>query len=115
VDAHVKRTVAAKPKLVQITTAYGKPAEGSAVVPRNQYVEIRQEKPKNKYQQDAPEYKTCKFVTEAIVADGSEKGELRKLCKSIHNFRYAQFSIMCSAAWGQARFGSEQKQLSRSR
>ncbi|HUZ97239.1 MAG TPA: ParB/RepB/Spo0J family partition protein, partial [Edaphobacter sp.] len=37
VDAHVKRTVAAKPKLVQITTAYGKPAEGSAVVPRNQY------------------------------------------------------------------------------
>ncbi|MFY9853176.1 MAG: ParB/RepB/Spo0J family partition protein [Terracidiphilus sp.] len=80
VDAHVKRTVAAKPKLVQITTAYGKPAEGSAVVPRNQYVEIRQEKPKNKYQQDAPEYKTCKFVTEAIVADGSEKGELRKVC-----------------------------------
>src|SRR6202451_3703510 len=80
VDAHVKRTVAAKPKLVQITTAYGKPAEGSPVVPRNQYVEIRQEKPKNKYQQDAPEYKTCQFVTEAIVADGSEKGELRKVC-----------------------------------
>jgi ParB family chromosome partitioning protein len=76
----VKRTVAAKPKLVQITTAYGKPAEGSAIVPRNQYVEIRQEKPKNKYQQDAPEYKTCKFVTEAIVADGNEKGELRKVC-----------------------------------
>ncbi len=80
VDAHVKRTVAAKPKLVQITTAYGKPAEGSPVVPRNQYVEIRQEKPKNKFQQDAPEYKTCKYVTEAIVADGSEKGELRKVC-----------------------------------
>ena len=80
VDAHVKQTVAAKPKLVQITTAYGKPAEGSAVVPRNQYVEIRQEKPKNKYQQDAPEYKTCKYTTEAIVADGSEKGELRKVC-----------------------------------
>ena len=80
VDAHVKRTVAAKPKLVQITTAYGKPAEGSAVVPRNQYVEIRQEKPKNKYQQDAPEYKTCKFTTEAIVADGTDKGEIRKVC-----------------------------------
>ena len=72
--------MAAKPKLVQITTAYGKPAEGSPVVPRNQYVEIRQEKPKNKYQQDAPEYKTCKFVTEAIVADGREKGEIRKVC-----------------------------------
>jgi ParB family chromosome partitioning protein len=83
VEAHVKRTVAAKPKLVQITTAYGKPAEGSAVVPRNQYVEIRQEKPKNKYQREAPEYKTCKFVTEAIVADGSEKGELRKVCANL--------------------------------
>jgi ParB family transcriptional regulator, chromosome partitioning protein len=80
VDAHVKQTVAAKPKLVQITTAYGKPAEGGAVVPRGQYVEIRQEKPKNKFQKDAPEYKTCKFVTEAIVADGTEKGELRKVC-----------------------------------
>ena len=80
VDAHVKRTVAAKPKLVQITTAYGKPAEGSIVVPRGQYVEIRQEKPKNKYQQEAPEYKTCKFVTQAIVADGADKGELRKVC-----------------------------------
>jgi ParB family chromosome partitioning protein len=79
-DAHVKKTVAAKPQLVQVTTAFGKPAEGSPVVPRNQYVEIRQEKPKNKYQQDAPEYKTCKFVTEAIVADGTDKGELRKVC-----------------------------------
>jgi ParB family chromosome partitioning protein len=80
VDEHVKQTVAAKPKLVQITTAYAKPAEGSAVVPRNQYVEIRQERPKNKYQQDAPEYKTCKYTTEAIVADGTDKGELRKVC-----------------------------------
>jgi hypothetical protein len=80
VDAHVKQTVAAKPKLVQISTAYSKPAEGSPIVPRNQYVEIRQEKPKNKYQQEAPEYKTCKYITEAIVADGSEKGEIRKVC-----------------------------------
>jgi len=79
-DAHVKRTVAAKPKLVQITTAYGKAADGSPVVPRNQYVEIRQEKPKNKYQQEAPEYKTCKYTTEAIVADGTDKGEIRKVC-----------------------------------
>ena len=102
VDAHVKRIVAAKPKLVQITTAYGKPAEGSAVVPRNQYVEIRQEKPKNKYQQDAPEYKTCKFVTEAIVADGSEKGELRKVCANpdcpVHHPKKQQRRVQADAA-----------------
>jgi len=101
VDAHVKRTVAAKPKLVQITTAYGKPAEGSAIVPRNQYVEIRQEKPKNKYQQDAPEYKTCKFVTEAIVADGTDKGELRKVCANpdcpVHHPKKQQRRVQADA------------------
>ncbi len=80
VDAHVKRAVAEKPKLVQITTAYGKPAEGSHVVPRGHYIEIRQEKPKNKYQQDAPEYKTCKYTAEAIVTEGTEKGETKRVC-----------------------------------
>jgi ParB family transcriptional regulator, chromosome partitioning protein len=102
VDAHVKQTVAAKPKLVQITTAYGKPAEDSTVIPRNKYVEIRQEKPKNKYQQDAPEYKTCKFVTEAIVADGSEKGELRKVCANpdcpVHHPKKQQRRVQTDAA-----------------
>lgn len=102
VDAHVKQTVAAKPKLVQISTAYGKPAEGSPVVPRNQYVEIRREKPKNKYQQDAPEYKTCKFVTEAIVADGSEKGELRKVCANpdcpVHHPKKQRRQVEANAA-----------------
>lgn len=102
VDAHVKRTVAAKPKLVQITTAYGKPAEGSAVVPRNQYVEIRQEKPKNKYQQEAPEYKTCKFTTEAIVADGTDKGEIRKVCANpdcpVHHPKKKQRRVQADAA-----------------
>ncbi len=44
-DAHVKQTVAAKPKLVQISTAYGQPKDGSAAIPRNKYVEIRQDKP----------------------------------------------------------------------
>ncbi|HEV2133937.1 MAG TPA: ParB/RepB/Spo0J family partition protein [Terracidiphilus sp.] len=102
VDAHVKRAIAAKPKLVQITTAYGKPAEGSTVIPRNQYVEIRSEKPKNKYQQDAPEYKTCKFVTEAIVADGTEKGELRKVCVNpdcpVHHPKKQQRRVVPDAA-----------------
>jgi ParB family transcriptional regulator, chromosome partitioning protein len=80
IDAHVKQTVAAKPKLVQISTAYGKPAEGSPVIPRNKYVEIRHEKPKSKNDRDWPEYKSCKFTTEAIVTEGTEKGEMRKVC-----------------------------------
>ena len=79
-EMHVKQTVAAKPKLVQISTAYGKPADGSAAIPRNKYIEIREDKPQKKEQRDWPEYKTCKSTTEAIVTDGSEKGELRKVC-----------------------------------
>ncbi len=80
VDAHVRQTIAAKPKLVQISTAYGPTMEGSAAVPRNKYVEIRRDKPTKKEQQNWPEYKTCKFTTEAIVTEGSEKGELRRVC-----------------------------------
>jgi ParB family chromosome partitioning protein len=102
-DQHVKQAVAAKPKLVQISTSYGKPAEDSPVVPRNQYVEIRQEKPKNKHQEQSPEYKTCKFVTEAIVSDGSEKGELRKVCANpecpVHRPKKQRHPVRADAAF----------------
>ena len=81
-DQHVKQTVAAKPKLVQISTAYGKPAEGSPVIPRNKYVEIRHDKPQRKEQRDWPEYKTCKYTTEAIVTEGTEKGETKRICSN---------------------------------
>jgi ParB family chromosome partitioning protein len=79
-EAHVRQSIAAKPRLVQISTAYGPAKEGSAAVPRNKYVEIRKDKPTNQKQHDWPEYKTCKFTTEAIVTEGSEKGELRRVC-----------------------------------
>jgi ParB family chromosome partitioning protein len=80
VEASVKQTIAAKPKLVQISTAYGPQKEGSAAVPRNKYVEIRTDKPTNPKQRDWPEYKTCKFTTEAIVTEGTEKGETKRVC-----------------------------------
>jgi ParB family chromosome partitioning protein len=80
VEAHVAKTIAAKPKLVQISTAYGQQQEGSATLPRNKYTAIRDEKPKSKEQAQRPEYKTCKFTTEAIVTEGSEKGEIHKVC-----------------------------------
>ena len=80
VDAHVAKTVVAKPNLVQISTAYGQQQEGSPVLPRNKYVAIRDDKPKSKEQAQRPEYKTCKHTTEAIIAEGSEKGEMHKVC-----------------------------------
>jgi ParB family chromosome partitioning protein len=80
VDAHVAKTIAAKPKLVQISTAYGQQQEGSATLPRNKYVEIRPEKPTTKQEATRPEFKSCRFTTEAIVSEGIDKGELRKVC-----------------------------------
>jgi ParB family chromosome partitioning protein len=79
-DAHVKAKVAAKPELVQISTAYKQQPEGEKAIPRNKYVEIREEKPDTPEKAKWPEFKTCKYTTEAIVSDGIDKGELRKVC-----------------------------------
>jgi ParB family chromosome partitioning protein len=65
---------------VQISTAYGKQEEGSKVLPRNQYIAIRDEKPKTKEEAKRPEFKVCKFTTEAIIAEGSDVGTVHKVC-----------------------------------
>jgi hypothetical protein len=54
--------------------------DGSTTLPRNKYTEIRAEKPNTKDEAKRPEFKVCKFTTEAIVTDGSEVGALRKVC-----------------------------------
>jgi ParB family chromosome partitioning protein len=82
VDAHVAKAIAAKPQLVQISTAYGQQKEGSTTLPRNKYTAIRAEKPSSKEEAKRPEFKTCKFTSEAIVTEGNEKGELRKVCSN---------------------------------
>jgi ParB family chromosome partitioning protein len=79
-EAHVAKQIAAKPELVQISTAYGKPGEGSKVLPRNQYTAIRDEKPKSKEEAKRPEFKVCKFTTDAIITEGSEVGTVHKVC-----------------------------------
>jgi ParB family chromosome partitioning protein len=101
VEAHVRQTIATKPKLVKISTAYGTPKDGSAVVPRNKYVEIRNDKPTNQKQRDWPEYKSCKFTTEAIVTEGSEKGELRRVCANpecpVHHAKKQRSNVAADA------------------
>ena len=91
VDGFVNQSIAAKPKLVQISSAYGTATSDSTALPRNKYVEIHAEKPTNQKQRDWPEYKTCKFTTEAIVTEGTEKGEIRTICANpecaIHHAR----------------------------
>jgi ParB family chromosome partitioning protein len=80
VNAHVAKQIAGKPQLVQISTAYGKQQQGSKVLPRSQYTAIREEKPKSKEEAKRPEYKVCKFTTDAIIAEGSEVGTVHKVC-----------------------------------
>jgi ParB family transcriptional regulator, chromosome partitioning protein len=80
VDGHLAKTLAAKPTLVQISTGYQKPQEGSTALPRGKYVAIQEDKPKTKEDAQRPEYKVCKFTTEAIVAEGSGKGTTHKVC-----------------------------------
>jgi ParB family chromosome partitioning protein len=80
VEAHIAVTVANAPKLVQISTAYRVQTEGSPVLPRNKYVPIRDDKPKDKEQAQRPEFKSCKYTTEAIIADGEGQGTIQKVC-----------------------------------
>ena len=79
-EAHVQKQIAAKPEIVQISTAYGKTQDGSKIITRSKYVEIKSEKPDTPEKAKWPEFKTCKYTTEAIVADGLDKGEVRKVC-----------------------------------
>jgi ParB family chromosome partitioning protein len=83
VSAHVAKSIAAKPELVQISTAYGRQKEGSAVLPRNTYTAIRDDKPKSKDDAKRPEYKVCKFTTEAIITEGSDVGTIHKVCANL--------------------------------
>ena len=80
IAAHVAKTVAAKPQLVQISTAYGTQKEGSPVLPRNRYTAIRDEKPKSKEEAQRPEFKVCRFAADAIVTEGSDVGTVHKVC-----------------------------------
>jgi ParB family chromosome partitioning protein len=81
--AHVAKTVAAKPELVQISTAYGTQKEGSPVLPRNKYTAIRDDKPKSNDEAKRPEFKVCKFTTNAIITEGSDVGTVHKVCANL--------------------------------
>jgi ParB family chromosome partitioning protein len=80
VEAHIALTIAAKPELAQISTAYGQQKEDSPVLPRNKYTAIRDDKPKSKDDAKRPEFKMCKFITEAIITEGSDVGTIHKVC-----------------------------------
>lgn len=83
VQAHIVVTIAAKPQLVQISTSYGTQAEGSTVLSRGKYVAICEERPTDKEQAKRPEFKTCKYTSEAIIAEGEGQGTVHKVCTNV--------------------------------
>ena len=80
VEAFLQKQIATKPELVQISTAYGQQQEGSKIITRSKYVEIKPDKPDTPEKAKWPEYKTCKYTAEAIVSEGIDKGQLRNVC-----------------------------------
>jgi len=76
---HVERQIAEKPKLVQITTAYGT-RRGSPVLDRNRYMALNLAKPAKAKQPLSANQKPCKQMAEAIVVDGAERGHTVKVC-----------------------------------
>jgi ParB family chromosome partitioning protein len=108
----VAKTIAAKPRLVQISTAYGGQKEGSPVLPRNKYTAIRDDKPKSNDEAKRAEFKVCKFATDAIVTEGSEIGTMHKVCANptcpIHHPKKAN-----SAGASDAQFKAEQEKRRR--
>jgi len=79
IAAHVEQQIAAKPKLVQITTGYGTRGDGP-VLGRNRYVALNLAKPAKAKQPLSPYQKPCKHMAEAIVVDGAERGHAVKVC-----------------------------------
>jgi ParB family chromosome partitioning protein len=108
VSAQVAKTIAAKPQLVQISTAYGTQKEGSPVLPRNKYTAIRDDKPKSNDEAKRPEFKVCKFTTDAIVTEGSDVGTIHKVCTNpacpVHHPKKAN-----GASTSDAQFKAEQE------
>jgi ParB family chromosome partitioning protein len=86
--------------------------EGSPVLPRNKYTAIRDDKPKSKEEAQRPEFKVCKFATDAIVTEGSEVGTVHKVCANpacpIHHPKKAS-----GASASDAQFKTEQEKRRR--
>src|SRR5437667_5013510 len=83
IDAHVSKTLEAKPQLVQISSAYN--TREGAPLGRNRYLELQVKKAKGngvRTKQVGFE-RSCDKMTEAIVMDGGRRGELVRVCADL--------------------------------
>jgi ParB family transcriptional regulator, chromosome partitioning protein len=83
IDAHVAKTLAAKPNLVQISSAWNTREGGP--LGRNRYLELQVKKARAngvRTKQVGFE-RSCDKMTEAIVMDGGRRGELVRVCADL--------------------------------
>jgi ParB family transcriptional regulator, chromosome partitioning protein len=76
---HIEREIAAKPKLIQISSGWSSRAEGT-VLGRGRYVTLSLSAKKNGKEPRSPYQKPCKHMAEAIVVEGTERGQTVKVC-----------------------------------
>src|SRR5262249_8790829 len=77
-DAHLTKTIAAKPKLIQISSAWS--SREGAPLGRNHYAEIEPDRSSRNGKQKAssPAQKVCRSMAEAIYMDGGKRGQTVK-------------------------------------
>jgi ParB family chromosome partitioning protein len=83
IDAHIAKTLEKKPQLVQISSAWN--TREGAPLGRNRYVELQIKKAKsngNAAKQPANQ-KPCEKMTDAIVMDGGNRGQIVKVCAEL--------------------------------
>ena len=83
IDAHVSKTLEAKPQLVQISSAWN--TREGAPLGRNRYMELELKKTRTNGtgSKVAPYQKPCEKMTEAVVMDGGRRGELVRVCADL--------------------------------
>jgi len=84
VDAHIAKTMEKKPELVQISSAWN--TREGAPIGRNRYVELQVKKAKanGSLAKLPPAQKPCEKMTDAIVMDGGNRGQIVKVCADLN-------------------------------
>ena len=84
IDAFVQQHLTAKPNLVQISTSWVGSKNGT-VLGRGRYVSLQLErKPSARKTPLSPYQKPCPHMKDAIVAEGTERGQTVKVCAELN-------------------------------
>lgn len=80
INAHIARSLEQNPKLIQISTSWNGNRNGGPLS-RNHYVEIVAAKPNKKAKaQPTPAQKKCSHLSEGLVVDGGNRGQVLTIC-----------------------------------